>query len=112
MWQRDAHGRAHGAGGCHGPRVSGGDARGRRGIARGTSHLLSNDSGRWALNLLPRGGSEGRPVAALAPRPAVVVAHVRAALRTAVRSIPPCRTGLSWISPQRLAGPQDVRVHV
>src|ERR1700730_14639379 len=36
----------------------------------------------------------------------------RAALRTAVRSISPCRTGLSWIRPQRLAGPQDVRVHV
>src|SRR5207249_286880 len=56
-----ARGSAHNAGGCHDARVSGGDARCRTGFAHGKWHLLSNDSCRWAHNLLPEAGPKGAP---------------------------------------------------
>src|ERR1700704_5309123 len=63
-------------------RVAGQDSH----VEHGT---YSNDSCRWAHNLLPGSGSAKATAAAFAARSAVVVTHVRATLRTTVRSISP-----------------------
>src|SRR5262249_59554777 len=111
-WRRDAGRREHGTCGFHHAGPASDAAHDRKGTARGTPHLLSNDARRRALDFLPGGGPEGRTDAAAAPRPAVLVTHVRAAVRTAVGSLSPRRTGLPWIRAQRLAGSEDARVHV
>src|ERR1700678_4800410 len=65
-----------------------------------TKHRISKRAGRWSFGFLPRSGAEGRAADSAAARIAVVFAHVRAALRSALRSIPPDRGGLPRLRPQ------------
>src|SRR4051794_9712076 len=88
--------------------------QGKRGKepSRGTPDGLSHDTDQWALHLLPGGRPARRAGAAPTTRTALVVADVRAALRPAVRRLPPGRARLPGLRTQRLAGPEIIRVHV
>src|ERR1700678_3569851 len=81
------------------PRAAGIRAREGAGHAA-TKHRISDRAGRWSVDFLPRSGAEGRAADSAAARIAVVFAHVRAALRSALRSIPPDRAGLPRLRPQ------------
>ena len=70
------------------------------------------DSGRWALHSLQRGRLEGRADAPPAPRTALVFADLRAALRATERPVSPRRSRLPRLRAQRLAGSEELRVHV
>ena len=71
--------------------------------------LLSHDRDRWALHLLPGGRAARRADASPAARISLVVAHVRAALRPAFRSLSPDRARLpgfghsDWPDPKTFA---------
>src|SRR5579872_47486 len=81
-------------------------------VPHGISNDLPDHKDRRALHFLPGGWSEGRAGIASATRASVILAHVRAALRQAVRSLSFGRAGLPWLWAQRLAGPEDVRLHI
>ena len=83
-----------------------------KGASRGAPDLLPHDPGRRPLDLLQGGRPEGRADDPPAARPSLVVADVRAALRPAFRPLPPRRARLPGLRAQRLAGPEEVRVHV
>ena len=74
--------------------------------------LLSHDTDRWALHLLQRGRPERRAYSSPAARATVFIADVRASLRPAFRSLSPCRARLPRLRTQRLAGPEEIRLHV
>src|SRR5947209_8826462 len=74
--------------------------------------VVSHDADRWAVHLLQRGGAERRADAAAPPRTALFVADVRAPLRPAFRSLSPGRARLPGLRAQRLAGPEDICLHV
>ena len=57
-------------------------------------------------------GPKDAPTHSPAARTALVIANVRAALRPALRSLSPGRARLPWLRTQRLAGPEEIRVHV
>src|SRR5262249_22346243 len=84
----------------------------RKGKCRATPDFLSHNTDKRALHLLQRGRSEGRVDASPAARISLVIAHVRAALRPAFRSLSPCRARLPGLRTQRLAGPEAVRLYV
>jgi hypothetical protein len=48
----------------------------------------------------------------VAPTILLLIADVRASVRPAFRSLSPGRAGLSRLRPQRLAGPEKIRVYV
>src|ERR1700724_628670 len=103
----------HGVGGFHSARIiSIAGASPRKGTSHGTPDLLSHDTHRWAVHFLQRGRPERRADASPAPRTSVVIADVRAALRPAFRSLSPGRARLPRLRTQRLAGPEEVRVHL
>src|ERR1039458_8750677 len=84
----------------------------RKGTLPGIPDPLSQDTDRWPVYLLQRGGPERRADTFAATRTPLFVAHVRAALRPAFRSLSPCRTRLPGLWTQRLAGPERIRIHV
>src|SRR5580658_7245703 len=86
--------------------------RPRKGTSRGTPDLLSHDTDRRALHLLQRGRPERRAHASPAARAALFIADVRTSLRPAFRSLSPCRARLPRLRTQRLAGPEQIRVHL
>ena len=83
---------------------------------RGTNHeefdFLSHRTDRWAVNFLPGVWSERRPDDSLAARFAVFFANVQAALRPPLRSLSPGRSRLPRLRSQRLAEPENIRVHL
>src|SRR5690349_6363775 len=82
------------------------------GTDRGASDDISHDPDRRRLDLLPRGGSEGRARHPAAARRTDLLAAVRAALRAALRALSPRRARLAGLRAQRLAVPEAVRVLV
>src|ERR1700683_4657384 len=86
--------------------------RARKGTSRGTSDCISHHTSGWALHFLPRGWAERCANASSAARPAIFVADVRPAVCSPRRSLSPGRARLSRLRAQRLARPQEIRVHV
>src|SRR5262249_46969449 len=84
----------------------------RKGTSHATSDVVSQDTDRWALALLPRGRPERRADATPAARISLRIADVRAALRPALRSLSPCCARLPRLRTQRLARPETLRVYV
>src|SRR5215471_5214777 len=83
-----------------------------QGKSRGTPDFVSHDTDRWALDLLPRSRPARRADAAPAARLSLILADVRAALRSTCRALSPGRTRLPGLRTQRLAGPEAVRLHL
>src|SRR6202040_2623578 len=83
---------------------------------KGTSHetvdFLSHDTGRWTLHLLQRGRAERRADAFAVARASFLIPDVRAPVLSAFRSLSPGSARLSGLWPQRLAGPENIRVYV
>src|ERR1700722_13576867 len=82
-----------------------------RGKKHEASDFLSHNTDRWALHFLQRGWSERRPDDSPAARSAVLFANVRASLHPCFRSLSPGRARLPGLRSQRLAGPENIRVH-
>src|SRR5579864_247414 len=76
------------------------------------SDSLSHDSDRRAVDFLPGSRAEGRADDSPFAWSSLVVANVRAALRSSCRSLPLDRARLPRVRTQRLAGPQEIRLHV
>src|SRR5271154_2966182 len=84
----------------------------RKGTSHEISDALSHCTDRWALHFLQGGQPERRADTLSAARPPLIVAHVRAALRQAVRSLSSGRCRLPWLWTQRLAGSENIRLHL
>ena len=84
----------------------------REGTLHGTSDFLSHDRDRWALHLLPRGRRKRRADASPAAWISLFIADVRASLCPALRPLSPGCARLPGLRTQRLAGPENIRVHV
>ena len=89
------------------PRGAGGKGRKRE-----ASHPLPHRSGRRDLDLLSGGGPEGSADDSPAARRSHLVAAVRAPVRAPLRPLSPGRARLPGLRAQRLAGPEEVRVHL
>src|SRR3989449_723950 len=74
--------------------------------------VVSHDADRWAVHLLPRGWAKRRADAPAPPRTTLLVTDVRAPLRPAFRSLSPGRARLPGLRAQRLAGPEEICLHV
>src|SRR6185312_14386111 len=61
----------------------------RQGTSHGAPDLLSHDTDRWALHLLPGGWPERRAGASPVARPSLLIADVRASIRPAFRPLSP-----------------------
>src|SRR5207245_9780345 len=83
-----------------------------KGTSREISDSLSHDTGRWTLHLLQGGRAERRASAFAVARASFLIPDVRAPVLPAFRSLSPGSTRLSGLWPQRLAGPENIRVHV
>src|SRR6202521_2241132 len=83
-----------------------------KGTARGALNLLSQHTDRWTLHLLQRGRAERRANAFAVARASFLIPDVRAPVLSAFRSLSPGSARLSGLWPQRLAGPENIRVHV
>src|SRR6202795_2579291 len=83
-----------------------------KGTSRETPDFLSHDTGRWSLHLLQRGRAERRANAFAVARASFLIPDVRAPVLSAFRSLSPGSARLSGLWPQRLAGPENIRVHV
>src|ERR1700733_4255375 len=84
----------------------------RKGTSRGTPEFLSHNKNRWPFHFLQRSRAEARAGDSAAARTTLFLAYVRAASRRAFRSLSPGGAGLSGVRAQRLAGPEEIRVHV
>src|SRR5579859_1704237 len=73
---------------------------------------VPHKSDRWPIDFLPGIWCEEYADASPAPRTSVVVSNVRSTFRATIGPIPLDRTGLSWVRAQRLAGPEEVRLHL
>src|SRR5258706_16035643 len=74
--------------------------------------FLSDDVGPGTLHLLQGGGAQRCADSAVATRPSLFLADVRASHRAAFRSLSPCGTGLPRFWTQRVARSEAVRLHV
>src|SRR6266481_1949894 len=83
-----------------------------KGTARGALNLLSQDTDRWTLHFLQRGRAERRANAFAVARASFLIPDVRSSLHPAFRSLSPGSARLSGLWPQRLAGPEKIRVHI
>src|ERR1700677_876017 len=84
----------------------------RKGTSHGTPDLLSHDTDRWALHLLSRGRPQRRADDSLAARTSLIIADVRTSLLQAFRPLSPCRARLPGFRKQRLAGPEEICLHL
>src|SRR5579872_613476 len=84
----------------------------RKGTSHGASDFLSDDSSKRNIHLLSRGGTERCAYDSLVAWASVFVADVRAVIRPAVRSLSPRGARLSGFRSQRLAGSENICVHV
>src|SRR6266481_8479621 len=83
-----------------------------KGTARGALNLLSQHTDRWTVHLLQRGRAERRANAFAVARASFLIPDVRSSLHPAFRSLSPGSARLSGLWPQRLAGPEKIRVHI
>src|SRR5579872_3747173 len=83
-----------------------------RGANHEVSDFLSHRTDRWAVNFLSGVWSEKRPDDSPAARSALLFANVRASLHPSFRSLSSCRARLPRLRSQRLAGPEEIRVHL
>src|SRR5262245_478370 len=84
----------------------------RKGVSDEIPDVVPHDTDRRALDLLSCGWSEMRTDAAVAARLPLLVAHVRAAVRSAFRPLSARRARLPRLRTQRLAGSETLRLYV
>src|SRR5437588_4541794 len=83
-----------------------------KGTSRETPDVLSHDTGRGTLHLLPRGRAERRANALAVARASFLIPDVRTPVLSAFRSLSPSRARLPRLRTQRLAGSESIPVHV